>query len=72
MVAAAAAIGAALKSAGPKKSGSASRAMRYKRKGTGWESFKCSCGHTIQLSPGFDAPTVPCGKCGRRIEIVPA
>ncbi|MFH1748626.1 MAG: M48 family metallopeptidase [Planctomycetota bacterium] len=43
--------------------------MRYKRKGDGWESFKCACGHTVQLSPAFDAPSIHCGKCNREIEI---
>lgn len=42
---------------------------RYRRRSTGWESFKCACGRRHQLSPGFDAPFVQCGGCGRRIEI---
>jgi heat shock protein HtpX len=44
--------------------------MRYRRKGDGWESFRCRCGHTVQLSPSFGASSVSCAKCGQRIEIV--
>ena len=44
--------------------------LRYRRKGTGWESFKCACGHTVQLSPAFSASHTYCSKCNRRIEIV--
>jgi heat shock protein HtpX len=41
----------------------------YKRRGTGWESFPCPCGRTIQLSPSFGAPAVKCDGCGRPIRI---
>ena len=44
--------------------------LRFERKGTGWESFKCSCGHVVQISPAFHAPTTNCHKCRRLIEIV--
>lgn len=44
--------------------------LRYVRTGRGWESFKCACGHPVQLSPGFSAPGVRCDKCGRQIEVV--
>ena len=44
--------------------------MRYQRKSTGWESFRCRCGHTIQLSPSFGAEAVRCPKCGQRIEVL--
>jgi heat shock protein HtpX len=43
--------------------------MTYRRKGAGWESFKCSCGGVIQLSPSFDAESVSCRKCGRHVKI---
>jgi heat shock protein HtpX len=42
---------------------------RYRRKAQGWESFKCGCGQTLQLSPGFAAPSIECPQCGRKIEI---
>jgi len=35
----------------------------------GWESFRCACGRTIQLSPAFDAPHIRCTACGRTIQI---
>jgi heat shock protein HtpX len=44
--------------------------MRYRRKGEGWESFRCRCGHTVQLSPSLSASSVPCSKCRQRIEIL--
>lgn len=42
---------------------------RYRRKTEGWESFKCGCGQTLQLSPGFAAPSIECPQCHRKIEI---
>ena len=44
---------------------------RYQRKGTGWESFQCACGAGIQLSPSFEAPSLVCGRCGRKTQILP-
>jgi DNA-directed RNA polymerase subunit RPC12/RpoP len=35
-----------------------------------WESFRCACGRTIQLSPAFDAPHIQCTACGRTIAVV--
>ncbi len=43
--------------------------LTYKRKGGGWESFKCSCGAVIQLSPKFGAKFASCRKCSRHIKI---
>jgi heat shock protein HtpX len=60
----------AMRNAAPKADSQSSETpLRYQRKGNGWESFKCSCGQTIQLSPGFEAPHIDCPKCGRAIEI---
>lgn len=42
---------------------------RFRRESDAWESFKCGCGQTLQLSPGFSAPFIQCVGCGRRIEI---
>jgi heat shock protein HtpX len=47
----------------------ADKPLRYQRRGTGWESFRCTCGHTVQLSPTFSAAQVKCPKCGRSVEI---
>lgn len=44
--------------------------LRYTRNGEGWESFKCSCDKTIQLSPEFAGSAIMCSKCQREIEIV--
>ncbi len=44
--------------------------LSYTRTGAGWESFRCRCGRTVQLSPAFRAPQVKCGACRRRIQIV--
>ena len=48
----------------------ASTALQYQRKGAGWESFKCECGRTVQISPSLKAPFVNCRKCRRRVEIL--
>lgn len=41
----------------------------YQRRSTGWESFQCSCGKTLQLSPNFAGTHVRCKGCGRKIEV---
>ncbi len=43
--------------------------QKYRRRGTGWETFQCRCGHPVQLSPSFSAQQVRCSKCKARIEI---
>ena len=43
--------------------------LQYQRTGTGWESFRCACGSTVQLSPAFDASQIRCNKCGRTIQV---
>jgi heat shock protein HtpX len=48
-----------------------SEPMRYQRKHAGWESFKCTCGRGIQLSPSFSAPRLECPECKRSITIEP-
>lgn len=49
--------------------GSADR-QTYVRKGKGWESFSCSCGRLLQISPAFSASRIRCKDCGRKIEIL--
>jgi heat shock protein HtpX len=44
--------------------------MQYARIGRGWESFRCHCGGTVQISPAFAAPQIKCRNCGRMITIV--
>jgi heat shock protein HtpX len=41
----------------------------YKRQGEGWETFKCSCGQVLQISPAFEGDELRCKKCRRRIHI---
>jgi len=43
--------------------------MVYRRRSGGWESFRCGCGHAVELSPQFSAPQVECNKCGARIRV---
>ncbi len=44
--------------------------LQYTRTGTGWESFRCACGRTVQISPAFAAPHIRCAACGRTIRIL--
>ncbi len=44
--------------------------QEYTRTTKGWESFSCSCGRLLQLSPSFMASHVVCGACGRSIRIL--
>jgi heat shock protein HtpX len=43
--------------------------LLYTRKRQDWESFRCACGRTIQISPAFNAPTIHCANCGRQISV---
>ncbi len=43
--------------------------QRSPRSDRGWESFRCACGRTIQLSPSFSAPSIRCNGCGRTIQV---
>ncbi len=45
--------------------------LQYQRRGDGWESFQCTCGKTVQISPSFSASQVSCPGCKRRIDILP-
>jgi heat shock protein HtpX len=45
-------------------------ALQYHRATDGWESFRCQCGRTVQLSPAFSAPRVRCTGCGATINVV--
>jgi heat shock protein HtpX len=39
--------------------------LEYARRGTGWESFTCTCGQLLQLSPAFTGSQMACRNCGR-------
>ena len=43
--------------------------LEYRRRTNGWESFSCSCGHHMQLSPAFDSHQMRCHKCNRITKI---
>ena len=47
----------------------AAQPLRYVRRSSGWESFRCGCGRSVLLSPAFAAPSVRCAGCGRQIEV---
>ncbi len=47
----------------------AAQPQTYVRKGKGWESFTCSCGRLLQISPGFAAASIECQKCGTKTRI---
>ncbi|MFH1768470.1 MAG: M48 family metallopeptidase [Candidatus Omnitrophota bacterium] len=42
---------------------------QYIRKGTGWESFSCSCGEMLQVSPLFMGAFITCHNCGNKTEV---
>jgi heat shock protein HtpX len=43
--------------------------LLYTRTSQGWNSFRCACGRTIQISPMFAAPFIQCSNCGRKINV---
>ena len=70
-------VGAAVDMKSPKAGATSAAAevapmteYQRKAKADGWESFKCSCGKPIQLSPNFSAKRVKCPSCGNKIDIV--
>jgi heat shock protein HtpX len=48
----------------------AQNSQEYTRKHKGWETFLCSCGKSVQLSPAYIAPFIRCENCGRKVNIV--
>lgn len=43
--------------------------LRYERRTTGWESFQCTCGQNVQISPKFGLDRLRCTRCRRTILI---
>jgi heat shock protein HtpX len=43
--------------------------LEYARKTRNWESFDCTCGKRMQLSPAFCSSQMVCSQCGRVIKI---
>jgi heat shock protein HtpX len=54
----------------PPRPGETGEQLQYRRRNTGWESFRCTCGRTVQISPAFAAPRVRCTSCGREINVI--
>lgn len=63
------AVAAALGAGIAKERAQPTQAQVYTRTGQGWESFNCSCGKLLQISPQFCATIVNCPTCGRKTEI---
>ncbi|MDP8246075.1 MAG: M48 family metallopeptidase [Candidatus Hinthialibacter antarcticus] len=51
------------------KPGAAKQSQTYQRSGGGWQSFRCQCGKTVQLSPKFSGESINCQGCGDSIKI---
>ncbi len=51
------------------KSQKSSQSQSYRPTSQGWESFRCQCGGTIQLSPLFEGDSVKCNSCKQTIKI---
>ncbi len=49
--------------------GGEKEALTYRRRGKGWETFQCSCGRNLQLSPSFAGRSKTCPGCGKKIRI---
>lgn len=43
--------------------------LTYKFKPGIWQSFRCACGHTFNLSPNFSGTRLKCSHCNRLTEI---
>ena len=43
--------------------------LTYRRSGTGWQAFRCTCRRTLQVGPGLQVASVRCGGCGRTVRI---
>ena len=53
----------------PKKKPRPEEPLLFRFKSGKWQSFRCSCGHTIQLSPRFSGARIRCDKCRRTIQV---
>jgi heat shock protein HtpX len=55
----------------PRRAAEPEAVISYQRKSSVWESFRCPCEATIQLSPSFTAQFASCRNCGRHIRVIP-
>ena len=53
----------------PKSKTAPQTPLTYRRRGKGWESFRCSCGTLLQLSPVFKGAKIQCPTCQRQTKI---
>ena len=61
------------RSSAPGEAASGTGPLRYhRRRSEGWESFRCACGRTLQLSTGLRVNSITCRKCRRTIELTAA
>jgi heat shock protein HtpX len=64
-----AAAGAILEGVQEGQKSSQEKQQVYHRKGTRWETFTCTCGNQIHVSPYFTGSELTCSNCGRKIKI---
>ena len=43
--------------------------LEYQKRGNGWDSFRCSCGKVVHLSPAIREPRTRCTQCGTLIQL---
>ena len=63
-----AALEAALKR--PSSRDAKAETLEVTRTGSGWMTFKCTCGSNVSISPTFEAPKTACPKCHKEIRVV--
>jgi len=63
------ASGAASQKAAETPDASDAEPLVFQRKPGQWQSVRCACGRTIQVSPSFSAPHIRCRNCRRQIRI---
>jgi len=60
---------AAVAAAGAAAAGTKTNVPTYTRQGKGWETFACTCGKTLHLSPDFKDSEITCDNCGQKTVI---
>ena len=53
----------------PERKPGREQALAYRFQPGRWQSFRCSCGYSVQLSPSFGGNRVRCDRCRRTIQI---
>jgi heat shock protein HtpX len=61
---------APLRTATPKvEQASPGAALQIARQGSGWASFKCTCGQPLHIAPGEGPQDIECPKCGQHVSV---